>query len=145
MAKNETMDFSAFMAGSAIAAEPVEYVASKRFKGKDGKPAKWKIQPFSASENDKLTKEFTRKVRLPSGERKNTFDNDRYNLAIVTKAVIYPNLNDPALQDSYGVMSAEELVQKMLLPGELVDLQNAIAQVLGFENDIADDIKTAKN
>ena len=47
MAKNETMDFSAFMAGSAIAAEPVEYVASKRFKGKDGEPAKWKIQPFS--------------------------------------------------------------------------------------------------
>ena len=42
-------------------------------------------------------------------------------------------------------MSAEELVQKMLLPGELVDLQNAIAQALGFENDIADDIETAKN
>ena len=70
MAKNETMDFSAFMAGSAIAAEPVEYVASKRFKGKDGKPAKWKIQPFSASENDKLTKEFTRKVRLQRGKKK---------------------------------------------------------------------------
>ena len=145
MAKNETMDFSAFMAGSAIAAEPVEYVASKRFRGKDGKPAKWKIQPFSASENDKLVKEFTRKVRLPSGERKNTFDNERYNLAIVVKAVSYPNLNDPNLQDSYGVMSAEELVQKMLLPGELTDLQSAVAQALGFENDIADDIETAKN
>ena len=66
-------------------------------------------------------------------------------VASVVKAVIYPNLNDADLQDSYGVMSAEELVKRMLLPGEFDDLANAVAQALGFETSVADDVETAKN
>lgn len=145
MAESKKEDFSAFMAGAAIQVEPVEFAVSKRFKGKDGESIKWKIVPFSAEVNDELIREHTKKVRLPNGDRKTSFDSARYGIACVVRAVTYPNLNDAALQDSYGVVSAEDLVKKMLLPGELDDLQNAVAQALGFENDIADDIQTAKN
>lgn len=142
---DEKMDFSAFMAENVIQAEPVEFAVSKRFHDKDGEAVKWKIRPFSAEENDRLIKSFTKKIRLPNGERSTQFDKERYMVASVVKAVIYPNLNDADLQDSYGVMSAEELVKKMLLPGEFDDLANAVAQALGFETSVADDVETAKN
>lgn len=142
---DEKMDFSAFMAENVIQAEPVEYAVSKRFHDKDGEAIKWKIRPFSAEENDRLIKSFTKKIRLPNGERSTQFDKERYMMASVMKAVIYPNLNDADLQDSYGVVSAEGLIKKMLLPGELDDLANAVAQALGFETSVADDVEMAKN
>lgn len=139
------MDFSAFMADSADKIEPKDYIASNRFKGADDKPVPWKIKPISQEENEALGQECTTTYVTPTGEKKTRTDSLRYMAALIVRCVVYPNLNDAALQSSYGAVGAEELVKKMLLPGEFVDLYNAVGQLNGFETDMKEKIKTAKN
>ena len=56
-----------------------------------------------------------------------------------------PNLDDAALQDSYGAVGAQDLIQKMLTPGEYADLANMVQQVCGFEVGMDDKMKRVKN
>lgn len=144
MAEMKT-DFSAFMAGNASKAEPIDYVASKRFLGADGNPIPWKIRAISQEENEALGDECKTNYRTPSGERKTHFDDQRYLTTLVLRCVTFPNLDDASLQESYGAVGAAELVKKMLLPGEYADLVNAVAQINGFETDMKEKIQTAKN
>lgn len=65
--------------------------------------------------------------------------------AVVTKCVVYPNLNDKELQDSYGVMGAESLVKTMLKPGEYIDLINKVQEVNGYNVTQEDLVEEAKN
>lgn len=64
------------------------------------------------------------------------------NILTAVNAVVFPDLRDTELQDSYGVKKPEELIGKMLLPDEfdkLIDEINAISESAdGLE-------KTAKN
>ena len=56
-----------------------------------------------------------------------------------------PDLHDAALQDSYGVMSPEELLKEMLDDaGEYADLAVKVQQISGFTS-LAEDVETAKN
>ena len=57
---------------------------------------------------------------------------------------MFPNLQDTELQDSYGVMSAEELITTMLTPGEFEDYSTKVMQVNGFDSD-TDLVEEAKN
>ena len=59
--------------------------------------------------------------------------------------VVYPDLNDEALQTSYGAIGAEDLLKKMLTPGELADLYLVANEVNDFKVGMNDKIKEAKN
>lgn len=138
-------DFSAFMAANKIENEEVSYIASKRFKGADGKPIPWKFHPITAKENRDIIQSCTKKFIGATGKQETTTDMVKYQLALITACVTYPDLNDAGLQDAYHVIGAEALIETMLLPGELTDLFKAISQANGFENDMAEKIKEAKN
>ncbi len=101
MAKSLT----AFLSQNAKKVETHKYVASERFLNEDGNPIEWEFGCITGKENTDLNKRF---------------DDDRtgYTAALVAKCTIFPDLNDAELQDSYGVKSAEALVQTMLISGE---------------------------
>ena len=61
------------------------------------------------------------------------------------RAVVYPDLNDKELQDSWGVMDAKELINAMLLPGEYNVLLQAIQQLNGWDLSLDDIKEEAKN
>ncbi|MNC83125.1 Phage XkdN-like protein [compost metagenome] len=59
-------------------------------------------------------------------------------------SVVYPDLKDAELQKSYGVLGADQLLRKMLLPGEYATLLQKVQSINGFDkdvNELADEVK----
>lgn len=60
--------------------------------------------------------------------------------------VVDPNLNDKELQDSYGVMGAEQLIQEMLDdPGEYNEFMSRVQSYHGFDQSFREKVDEAKN
>jgi hypothetical protein len=137
---------SAFMAQNAKQVENRKIVASKRFIGADGKPVEWEIRAISASENQKLRKACTRNVPIAGkrGQFTQEFDAQAYQAKIAVACTVFPNLNDAELQESYGVMGAEQLITTMLTFGEFDEYVSAILDLNGF-SDMQELVDEAKN
>lgn len=140
------MSLKAFMAQNALKPENEKIVVSERFVNEDGKPAKWEIRALSQKEDQELRKAATRVRGGKRGRpRVEEVDTNEYLVKTVASAVVYPNLNDAALQDSYGVHGAEELIQKMLTSGEYTELLIAVQELSGFDTDDEELEEEAKN
>lgn len=137
----------AFLAENAIKAENIKYVASKRFLGADKQPIEWELRVLTSEEDEALKKNCKKKVFIPgTRDAKIELDSDKYAEELICACVVYPNLNDAGLQDSYGAVGAGQLVRKMLTPGEYTDLYLMVSQANGFEVGMDDKkIKEAKN
>ena len=86
--------------------------------GKDGEEILWRIRPMSQRENEEIWKKC--------GE-----DEKRYEGAVLTESVCFPDLTDVTLQNSYGVVGAERLLERLLLPGEYDRLRMAVEKING--------------
>lgn len=139
------MDLEAFISAPSIDSLTMDYVASKRFTDDKGDPVAWKIKPITAAENEKIVKRNTTKYIDNDGKRATRTDTAAISNELVVRCVVEPNLNDETLQQAFHVIGADDLLDKMLLPGEKADLLKAVLQVNGIENDMADKIKIAKN
>ncbi|MCQ5130632.1 phage portal protein [Butyricicoccus faecihominis] len=143
------MDFQEFMLGNALPVENRKVTVSKRFV-KDGKAIPWEIRAITNDEDETLRKNFMRRVPAPGkagkrGQYVQDFDGPGYMSALCAACVVYPNLNDAALQDSYKVKDAEALLRAMLTPGELGDLAAEVQEHCGFDVSMADKVEEAKN
>ena len=138
-------NFAIFMAGSAKV-ENVKYVASKRFVDK-GKPVEWEIKAIDSDLDEALRKECTKRVPIPGkrGQYNQEVDTDKYMGRVCCACTVYPNLNDAALQDSYGVKSADALLKAMLLPGEYIEYKAKVMEVNGFDLSMDELVDEAKN
>lgn len=139
-------NFSAFMAQNAIKTVNQNYIASERFVDDKGQPIPWELRVVPNKEITEISrackkKEYIAKTR----DYKIVTDTERFNCALVCASVVYPDLNNAELQDSYGACGAEDLVKIMLTPGEYTDLVSAVSEVCGFQTDMSDKIKAAKN
>lgn len=142
-ANNDTL--KAFLSENAIPAEEVAYVASKRFVGADRKPIAWKLRILTSEESDNLLNKSKHKEFVPgTREVKVVTNNDEFLTKLICASVTFPNLNDAALQDSYQAIGAEDLIHKMLTPGEYADLASAVQEANGFEVGMKDKIERAK-
>ena len=139
-------DFKCFMADNAIKAENKKYIASQRFIGEDKQPVEWELRVVPNNEVERITKSCRKKeFNRSTHETTYTTDPNKFNLALVCASVVYPPLDNAELQDSYQVVGAEALVKAMLTPGELSDLVSAVSEVCGYQTDMADKVRTAKN
>ena len=123
--------------------QEIEYVASKRFKDKEGNYEKWKLKTITADENDAIRKQCYKQIQV--GKRmKQEFDTVRYLELLADKCVVYPDLHNVELQNHYGEMDAIKLLKKHLLnPGEYDDLMQKIQEINGYSLD--DAVEEAKN
>ena len=140
-------DFSMFMAGNAVKDEVVEYVASKRFKGKDGKPVPWKIKAIDSDLDEVIKKECTKRIPIAGkrGQYNQETDTDKYVGKLCVACTVFPNLNDAELQDSYGVKNADSLLKKMLKPGEYTEYKAKVMEVNGYDMSMEELVDEAKN
>ena len=140
-------DFSMFMAGNAVKDEVVEYVASNRFKGKNGKPVAWKIQAIDSDLDEAIKKECTKRVPIVGkrGQYNQETDTDKYIGKLCVACTVFPNLNDAELQDSYGVKNADSLLKKMLKPGEYTEYKAKVMEVNGYDMSMEELVDEAKN
>ncbi len=138
-------NFAVFMAGNTVD-ENVKFVASNRFAVK-GKPVEWEIKSIDSDLDEALRKECTKRVPIPGkrGQYNQETDTDKYLAKMAVACTVYPNLNDAALQDSYGVKSAEALLKKMLKPGEYTEYKAKVMEVNGYDMSMEELVDDAKN
>lgn len=105
----------AFYKEQAIPFREQEYLISKRFQ-KDGMPVLWRLRAMSQLENEEIWKK--------SGQ-----NTKKYEVMALATSVVYPDLKQADLQDSYHAIGAEQLLSKMLLAGEWEVLQEATEDV----------------
>ena len=139
-------NLKAFMAESAIQYKEVDYVASERFIDEKNNPIPWKLRILTETELSKLKAQCKKRVTNPKTQQ-SYIETDSSKLAdlMIENSVIYPNLNNAQLQDSYGAVGAIDLAKKMLIPGEDNDLILAVNEANGFNSGMAEKIKRAKN
>lgn len=139
-------NLSAFLKQNAVKQENIKFPASKRFI-ENGEPVDWELRCLDQEECKKIKSGCTKKVQVPG--KKGLFmpetDTDTYLCKVAAACTVFPNLNDSELQDSYGVMGAENLLQKMLLPGEYSNFLEKIQEINGFDITFAEKVDEAKN
>ncbi|TCJ04095.1 phage tail assembly chaperone [Cytobacillus praedii] len=114
----------------------LDVIISERFIDENGKLIPWKIRSMSEKENELIRKNTPR-------DKKGNIEGESYAAKLVTESVVFPNLKDPDLQKSYGVMGAEDLLKEMLLSGEYSRLCQKVQEANGF--DVNEMIQYAKN
>lgn len=136
---------SCFLSGNAERRENKKIVISDRFKDK-GKLVEWEIRSISAEEDEAIRKECTKRVAVAGKKNQYTqdFDTNIYLTKLAARAVVFPDLNDMELQNSYQVMSAEQLIKAMLYKDEFDALSEELMSFSGSQN-INDVVDEAKN
>lgn len=138
--------YAAFMAGSAGKIENKKIILSNRFKDENGKPIPFEIKALSATENDDLQRRCMVTVPVPGqrGQFVRELDQIKYTANLLAESVVYPNLNDAELQDSYGVKGADALLREMLYMGEYTQLAQEVSAISKVEG-LAELVAEAKN
>jgi len=142
MSKN----LSAFLAQNAKKVENVFFAASDRFLDEEGKPMLWEICAISATENNAIRKSCMQTIPVPGrkGMYTEKIDAQGYLAKVAVRCTVFPNLNDAELQNSYGVMSGEQLIATMLTSGEFDEYTDKVLAVNGFQSP-AELVDEAKN
>lgn len=139
------MNFELFLKGYKER-ETVDYVASETYKDEKGNPLKWKLRAIDSDLDESIRRDCTKKVRGARGGISSTeIDSDKYVTMVCVNTIVEPNLKDAEAQDAFGVKSAEALLKKLLLPGELLSLKEKVMEVNGFDVGMDDLVEEAKN
>lgn len=141
------MSLSAFLAKNALKVDNEKFAVSKRFVDENGNPVAWEIKALTSAEDEELRKSCTKRVPVPNKKNQYQLETD-FNLYLGKLAVactVFPNLMDQEVQDSYGVMGADELLKTMLTPGEYATLLSKVQEICGFDISMQDEVEAAKN
>lgn len=135
---------NAFLSQNAIKAENEKHVISDRFVDGKGEPIPWEIRALTAEEDEALRKTCTKKIRNKGIITQET-NYEEYMAKLIVECVVFPNLRDKELQESYGVLGADKLVRKMLTSGEYAELLEKVQLVNGFDVGMDGLVEEAKN
>ena len=140
-------NFNRFMKKNKIQKENAMVIATKSLCDKEGVPLEWTIRPLTTKENDVIRDDCTRELQVTGkpGMFRQKLDGSKYMAKIICASVVEPNLNDKELQDSYGVMTPEDLLKEMIDgPGEYAELTSYIQNFNGFST-MEEKVEEAKN
>lgn len=118
-----------FFKNNAIAREDkVSIAISNRFLDDGGKPIEWVFKSLTPSKIDKIG-------LAPKEQRM---------LMMLEECVVFPDLKNADLQNSYGVYGVVELIDELLNPKEYGELVNVLIKINGLDkniNSMVDDVK----
>lgn len=114
----------------------------------NGKPLKWEFRHITSKENDALREACT--VEVPITGKPNLFrpktNTSQYVAKMIVASTVMPDLYDKELQDSYGVMTPEDLLYALVdNAGEYQELTVWIQKFQGFTKSFDDKVDEAKN
>lgn len=72
-------------------------------------------------------------------------DSDDYILSLVCESIVFPDLKNEALQNSYSVIGEKNLIKAMLTAGEFSFLLSKVESISGFLNNIEEVSNQLKN
>lgn len=139
--------FSLFMKQNKAVRANGKYAPTKSLTNEDGKPLEWEFRHISSRENEDLRESCTMEVQVKG--KPNLFrpklDAAKYLVKMIVASAVYPDLYDKGLQDSYGVMTPEELVYAIVDdPGEYNSLGEWLQKFQGFTKSFEEKVDEAK-
>lgn len=140
-------DFSRFMKKNKIQRENMQYPATASIVDDEGKALLWELRPLTTDEVERIRDACTVEVQVPGKPHvfRPKTDMTKYQLKMVCAAVVVPDLNNKELQDSYGVMTPEELLTQLVdNPGEYADLLTVTQKLNGYKT-LQEEVNDAKN
>lgn len=141
-------NFTRFMKKNKKVKENTTYAATKSLVDEEGKPLVWTIKPLTTKENEHMRDECMDDIPITGkpGMYRPKLNTTKYIAKMIVASVVEPNLYDKDLQDSYDVMTPEDLLMAMVDdPGEYQDFASFIQEYSGFDSDLNDEVKEAKN
>lgn len=137
--------FEQFMKKNKIKKENKKYAVTQSLKDENKKALEWEFKAISPGENDRIREDNTREIPLKNGLYKQKINTTNYLADLIIACTVYPNLHDKALQDSYGVYSARDLLFELVdNVGEYTALSTFIQELNGFNN-LSEEVEIAKN
>ncbi|WP_443864004.1 phage tail assembly chaperone [Fusobacterium ulcerans] len=135
-----------FFKQNAIEKENIKCVVSNRYQDENQNPLEWELKAITASEDTILREKCTGVAEVPGkkGQFMPKFNTTEYMSMLAAASVLYPELGNAALQDSYGVNNKLDLLKAMLLPGEFQDLLTKIQEINGYKS-FEELVEEAKN
>lgn len=136
------MALDAFLKENKRQNKNTKIAASTAFVDEKGNVIEWEIRPLKTREAEKIRAACNSYGK--GGKVK--VDQARFNQMVAATCTVYPNLNDKNLQDSYGVMGAEELICEMLdKDGEFQVYVKKCLEISGYDQTDAELVEEAKN
>ncbi len=140
--------FAKFMKSNKTVKENGFYAPTRSLCDEDGNPLEWEFRHITSKENDALRDECT--IEVPVTGKPNMFrprvQSSKYMQKMAAASVVMPDLYDKELQDSYGVMTPEDLLIAMVDdPGEYNNLLAFVQKFQGFDVSFEDKVNEAKN
>lgn len=142
------MSFSQFMKKNKKVRPNQKFAPTVSLTDADGKPLEFEFKHLTTREDESIRDSCTIEVQITG--KPNVFrpklNVNQYLAKMIAKSCVSPDLNNAELQDSYGVMTAEDLIREMIDdPGEYQDLCKFIQEFNGFNTTMQDKIDEAKN
>lgn len=140
--------FAKFMKANKTVKKNEFYAATKSLCDDDGKPLMWEFRHISTAENDELRENCTVDVPVPgrNGAFRPKVKTTKYMQSMIARSVVFPDLFDKELQESYGVATPEQLLTALVDdPGEYSDLSIFVQKLNGFDISFEGEVDEAKN
>lgn len=124
------------------------YAATKSLCDEKGKPVEWEIKALTTKESEDIRSECTTEVPVTGkpGMVRPKVDTKAYIAKLIAACVVFPDLYNKELQDSYGVRTPEDLLKEMVDdPTEYNALAEFIQNFNGLDESLEEKVKEAKN
>ncbi|MBQ6163694.1 MAG: hypothetical protein IK118_05310 [Clostridia bacterium] len=136
--------FERFMKSNKQPRLNVFYTATRSLLDENGEPLEWEIKPLTTREAEAIRLDCTSSVRTEHGMQ--TVLSGDFVPKLCAAAVVYPDLKDAALQDSYGVYTPQDLLMEILdSPGDFNALAGFVREQSGLDVSAAQLSEEAKN
>lgn len=137
-----------FMKQNKTVRENTTFAATKSLTDENGEPMLWEIRPIPTKEDERIRDECT--VEIPVKGKPNLYRNkvdaNKYISKLLAASVVFPDLMNEELQDSYGVKFPEDLLKEMLDDtGEYTAFTAFVQKFNGFNITLDDKVDEAKN
>lgn len=124
------------------------YAATKSLCDEKGNPVEWEIKALTTKESEDIRSECTTEVPVTGkpGMVRPKVDTKAYIAKLIAACVVFPDLYNKELQDSYGVRTPEDLLKEMVDdPTEYNALAEFIQNFNGLDESLEEKVKEAKN
>jgi len=141
-------NLSLFLKKNKKAKNNTFYAPTASMTDANGEPLKWEIRAINTRESEKIRMECTTEVPVKgkTGMFRPKVDSSMYVAKLITSCVVFPDLYNAELQDSYGVRTPEDLLKEMLdNPVEYNAFAEFVQNFTGLDETLQDKVEEAKN
>lgn len=125
-----------------------QYAATKSLCDAEGEPVKWEIRALTTKETEDIRTACTTEVPVlgKPGLYRPRVDSKLFIAKLISSSVVFPDLYNKELQDSYGVKTPEDLLKEMVdSPVEYDAFAEFVQGFSGLDETLNDKVEEAKN